>query len=61
MFFRQMLPVIVVLAVGLAFAIDGDATLKFIATWIIAPAIVLLIGGLAVALFVAFLTPPPRR
>ena len=42
-------------------AFGDDAALNFVATWIIAPAIALLIGGLAVALFVAFLVPPPRR
>lgn len=49
------------LSVGLSFALYGEVAVKFFATWIITPAIVLLIGGLAVGLFVAFLMPPPRR
>lgn len=60
MFFRQMLVVLTAMAIVFTLAFGGDAVLKFVATWIIAPAIVLLIGGLAIALFVAFLMPPRR-
>lgn len=60
MFFRQLLPVIAAMAIVFPLYFGGEAALKFFATWIITPAIVLLIGGLAVALFVAFLMPPRR-
>jgi len=57
MMFRQLLVVLTAMAIFFPFVLGGEA-LKFVATWIIAPTIVLLLGGLAVALFVAFLVPP---
>lgn len=60
MMLRQLLVVLTAMAIFFPFALGGEA-LEFLATWVIAPAIVLLLGGLAVALFVALLVPPARR
>lgn len=53
---RQLLPVFAALAIFFTFTLGG-AWLEFILRYLVMPALVLLLAGLAVSLFIAFLMP----
>lgn len=57
---RQLMSVVSVLVIFFTFVLGG-AWMEFVLRWLVAPAIVLILGALAVGLFVAFLSPPQRH
>jgi hypothetical protein len=55
MIFRQLMPVAAALVIFFTFVLGG-AWMEFVIRWLVAPAIVLILGALLVSLFVAFLS-----